>query len=217
MAVEKSGNESIQNMELDAGWLCLDFANTSNWHASEQPIEYLTSYADLVVWGKRTGLLSEAAGQRLLAQAKKRPAAAEAVLKDAIALRDAIYEIFTELSHDHAPDDDDLAVLNRHLAASLAHARLAAQAGGFAWAWEADDDALDRMLWPVARSTADLLTSDQVDRVGQCADDRGCGWLFFDTTRNHSRRWCDMKDCGNRAKAQRHYRRQRAARAFSAA
>jgi predicted RNA-binding Zn ribbon-like protein len=74
------------------------------------------------------------------------------------------------------------------------------------------------MLWPVARSAADLLTSaEELARVGQCADDRGCGWLFFDTSRNHSRRWCAMKDCGNRAKARRHYRRQRKARQAEAA
>ena len=61
------------------------------------------------------------------------------------------------------------------------------------------------MLWPVVQSAVDLMTSPELDRVGQCADDRGCGWLFVDTTKNRSRRWCDMRDCGNRAKARRHY------------
>ena len=65
-----------------------------------------------------------------------------------------------------------------------------------------------RIFWPIAHSAVDLLTSEDIDRVGQCGDDRGCGWLFFDTNRNHSRRWCRMEDCGNRAKAHRHYHRQ---------
>ncbi|NMB90574.1 MAG: hypothetical protein GYA17_19605 [Chloroflexi bacterium] len=67
------------------------------------------------------------------------------------------------------------------------------------------------MLGPVAQSAAELLTSPESDRVRQCAAEDGCGWLFYDTSRNRSRRWCDMGTCGNKAKAQRHYRRMRAA------
>jgi predicted RNA-binding Zn ribbon-like protein len=52
-----------------------------------------------------------------------------------------------------------------------------------------------------------LVTSKEIKRVGECADDRGCGYLFIDTSRNHSRRWCSMEACGNRAKAQRHYQK----------
>jgi predicted RNA-binding Zn ribbon-like protein len=66
---------------------------------------------------------------------------------------------------------------------------------------------LDEMLRPVARSAADWLVSADVDRVRLCADDRGCGYLFVDTSRNRSRRWCSMESCGNRAKARRHYER----------
>jgi predicted RNA-binding Zn ribbon-like protein len=64
------------------------------------------------------------------------------------------------------------------------------------------------MLWPVVRDAADLLTSKELNRVGRCADER-CGWLFVDTSRNRSRRWCSMESCGNRAKARRHYRKSR--------
>jgi predicted RNA-binding Zn ribbon-like protein len=65
-------------------------------------------------------------------------------------------------------------------------------------------------MWPVVHSAAELLTSPHLDRVRQCADDRGCGFLFFDTSRNGSRRWCSMESCGNRAKARRHYQRTKA-------
>jgi predicted RNA-binding Zn ribbon-like protein len=78
---------------------------------------------------------------------------------------------------------------------------------GFNWSWQIDENSFDRMLWPIVREAANLLTSDDINRVGECADDRGCGYLFFDTSRNHSRRWCSMEGCGNRAKAQRHYQR----------
>src|SRR5260221_3971430 len=100
--------------------------------------------------------------------------------------------------------------MNSDLPASLAHSRLVPAAVGYSLHWPAQPDALDRMLWPVAYSAADLLTNPELlSRVGECADDRGCGYLFLDMTKNRSRRWCDMKDCGNRAQAQRHYERKK--------
>ena len=65
---------------------------------------------------------------------------------------------------------------------------------------------MDLFLDPIIKSAADLLVSPELKRVKQCADD-ACGWLFMDKSRNNSRRWCSMKDCGNRAKAHRHYLR----------
>ena len=91
---------------------------------------------------------------------------------------------------------------------SRTHARIVSTKEGFKWDWS-EELALDRMLWFIARSAADLLTSGNLDRVRQCGDEE-CGWLFIDTTKNRSRRWCDMTDCGNRAKARRHYSRLRA-------
>jgi predicted RNA-binding Zn ribbon-like protein len=64
------------------------------------------------------------------------------------------------------------------------------------------------MLAPIVKSAADLLLSDMLDRVKQCEGDP-CGWLFLDTSRNRSRRWCSMEDCGNRAKARRFYQRKK--------
>ncbi len=80
---------------------------------------------------------------------------------------------------------------------------------GFIWDWQDDPEpALDRVLWPIIRSAAQLLIADELSRLKLCdADD--CGWLFVDGSRNRSRRWCDMSDCGNRAKARRYRERQR--------
>jgi predicted RNA-binding Zn ribbon-like protein len=78
---------------------------------------------------------------------------------------------------------------------------------GFAWNWPLGPLSFEQMLWPITRAAMDLLLSKELSQVGQCADDRGCGLLFIDTSRNHSRQWCSMDVCGNRAKAQRHYQR----------
>jgi predicted RNA-binding Zn ribbon-like protein len=194
--------------------LCLEFANTIDWHASDHPEELLKNYADLVEWARRAGVLNDRASRRLLRAAARRPHGAEAALRRARALRDALYNVFVAEMAGRAPAADDLAVFNRALAAAMRRAQLTRTPGGFVWDWRVpfgDADtappALDGMLWPVARAAADLLLSPERAHIGQCADDRGCGALFLDTSKNHTRRWCAMRDCGNRAKARRHYRR----------
>jgi predicted RNA-binding Zn ribbon-like protein len=64
------------------------------------------------------------------------------------------------------------------------------------------------MLWPIVDAAADLLVRGEPERIKTCGS-ATCGWLFLDLSRNRSRRWCDMKDCGNRAKARRHYARRK--------
>jgi predicted RNA-binding Zn ribbon-like protein len=185
--------------------------NTVSNHANSEVGEYLLTYADLLAWAAGVGLLSGPALDRLRANAERHPAAAEAVRQRAVELREAIYRLLLAHAHGGVPAPADLAVLNAALTPALAQARLVPAANGYALDWDlAAGDALDGLLWPVAYSAADLLaTPDQLARVGQCQDDRGCGWLFLDLTKNHSRRWCAMGDCGNRAKAKRHYERKK--------
>jgi predicted RNA-binding Zn ribbon-like protein len=195
--------------KLIGGVPCLDFANTADWHASDSPLERLTTYTGLVYWSWHAGILTPVTAQRLLAKAGKHPREAEAVLDRAVRLREALYRIFRALAHDEAVDEKELSALNAVLGEAMARLRIAEEEGEFTWAWEGMGESLDAMLWPLARSAAELLTSEDRHRLGQCADDRGCGWVFLDLSKNHSRRWCDMDDCGNRAKAMRHYRRER--------
>jgi predicted RNA-binding Zn ribbon-like protein len=202
-------------LTLETGRLCLDFANTAEWHASDHPIEELVHYSDLVTWARTVGLLAEDEAQRLRDAAAHRPDGAAAMLDRAITLREALYRIFSAVAAGGWPHTDDLAVLNAALSEALAHLSLAMRADGFAWEWIGDEEALDQMLWPVARSAADLLTWEELDRVGECADDRGCGWLFIDTSKNHTRQYCGYS-CANRAKAQRHYARSKASRSVDA-
>ena len=199
--------------KLVGGVLCLDFANTRAGRDTDTPTEYLQDYADLVAWAEQVGLVDD--GELLLAVARQRPADAEAVLTRALALREAIYGIFSHVAAGKPAPPADLDTLNLAVADALSRARVVAQPEGFSWGWAAEPDDLDRMLWPVARSAAELLTSDALSRVRECAGD-GCGWLFLDTSRNRSRRWCDMRDCGNRAKVRRHYQRRRQERASTA-
>ncbi len=136
--------------------------------------------------------------------------AAETVRKHAIVLREAIHRSFTALAHRRKPNPDDLATLNETLASALAHARVMPAKTGFQWSWDESKPGLDRMLWPIARSAAELLTAAELARVKQCGG-WDCGWLFLDLSKNNSRRWCEMEVCGSRAKARAYYARKRAA------
>lgn len=187
--------------------LCLDFANTAQWHASEKPQENLKSYDDLVEWSRNEGLLSAADAQKLKKKATNDQIASAKALKQAIELREAIYRILSLVAANKLPKKRDLAILNRNLAKAMGHSRIIPAQSGYIWDINGDKEELDWMLKPIVRSTAELLTSDELDRVKICADDRGCGWIFLDRSKNRSRRWCDMKDCGNRAKARRFYER----------
>ena len=202
--------QHLDGSNLKAGRWCLEFANTADWHASGRPQELLTSYSELVAWSQRVGILTGPQAERLLQTAARHPQAATAALEQAITLREAIYHIFSAAAHASPPAPADLDTVNTALAQAMALSKLVPSHGTFAWSWS-DEDALDRMLWLVVWSAANLLTSEELRRVGQCADERGCGWLFLDKSRNRSRRWCDMKDCGNRAKAQRFYWRHHSA------
>jgi predicted RNA-binding Zn ribbon-like protein len=193
--------------DLDTQVLCLDFANTLDWHASEHPIEGLLRYSDLVDFGMEAGLLTPDEAGQLKEKAAGQPGEADQWLAEAITLREAIYRIFMAVAWRQAIAQPDLDILTRFWRQAAQSRRMASQGQEIGWEWEYRPDDLGRMLWPVVRSAVDLLESKQLDRVGQCEDDRGCGWLFLDTSRNRSRRWCSMESCGNRAKANRHYTR----------
>jgi predicted RNA-binding Zn ribbon-like protein len=160
-----------------------------------------TSFTDLVEWSARAGVLSDKEARQLLRAANGQPKNAETVLKRAVKLREAIYRIFLMKLSGRRADEADLRTVNEELGAAKDHERLLPKADGFALGW-IDNDSLDRMLWPVARSAAEVLTSDELNRVRQCGGEN-CGWLFLDTSRNRSRQWCDMRDCGNLAKVRR--------------
>ncbi len=194
--------------EWIGGRTCLDFANTVTWRGSERPNERLGSYGDLLEWAGASDILDETAVRRLRRVARAAPAAAESALQSARALREAIHEVFLARAESRPAAAGAPATLNRFLGQALGRLRLQVEGDGCSWTFTEAGDELDRMLWPVAWSAASLLTSDDIGLVRHCAAER-CGWLFVDRSRNRSRRWCNMKACGNSAKARRHYARTR--------
>ena len=190
--------------------LCLDFANTIEDPKSAAPEDFLRSYADLVHWGRHVGLLSEGQGETLLAEAKHRPDEAAATFSAGLALRAVIQDVFLAVAREDSPAERNLETLQTFYGASLAHAKLTPEEHGFDWVWRDERD-LGRVLWPVARSAVDVLLEGDPARIKECEGADGCGWLFYDTSKNVSRRWCSMEGCGTRSKMRRYYARRRAA------
>jgi predicted RNA-binding Zn ribbon-like protein len=152
------------------------------------------------------GLLEPRDAIALNAEATRQPREAARVLERARTLREAIYRIFSAHARGSAPRQDDVEELNRTLAEGGRMRGVQQVASGWVWTWARNDEALAWPLWPVAQSAAELLTEADPERIKECGSEN-CNWLFYDVSKNRSRRWCEMSDCGNRAKQRRHRHR----------
>ncbi|HEV2139437.1 MAG TPA: CGNR zinc finger domain-containing protein [Nitrososphaerales archaeon] len=200
----ESGRDLSRETNLE---LCLDFANTIDWRTSNHPENRLRTYSDLLKWSQRHDLVNAQTARYLARQADELRNRAEEVVEDANQLREAIFRLFSATAHEKKPEQKDTEILNHHLARSLSKTKLSVDGGSFVWGWE-DGQSLDMVLWPVARSAANLLTSDKLSRVKECAnEEEGCGSLFLDCSVNKCRRWCSMDSCGNRMKFKKYYDR----------
>lgn len=185
--------------EFIGGALALDFANTVGGSRTAPTHDHLTRYADVVRFVQQSGAISDEYAEALLKQARIRPDEALQVLTRALRLRDAIWALFPH----RTSSERDVVVVSDEAARGARYLRLGSKHGEIAWTFAFDEVTLDAALAPIARSAAELLTSSELlHNVRECESDT-CSWLFLDRTRNHSRRWCDMGDCGNRAKSRR--------------
>lgn len=191
------------SFELSGGSLCLDFANTWPDRGREES-DQLQSLAHLTAFARQAGLVDEAWEEILVRRVREDPASARAALARAREAREAIFRLCSDSAAGRPARPGDLRIFNRALGEALGHLRLEPAEGGFRWGWEGTSP--DAPLWPILRSAADLLASEDRGRIRECAGSQ-CTWLFLDRSRAGTRRWCSMSSCGNRAKARRHYHR----------
>jgi predicted RNA-binding Zn ribbon-like protein len=196
--------------QLVGGALCLDFCNTVGGKREGIAHENLHTYEDLVRWCEQAGITNSEQGRLLKKKAIEDPVQATKVLTRALRLREAIYVIFYAVLNGNLPPTREIGLLNAELGLTLGRLRVQGQKdGSFQWIWSGANLMLDYPLGPVAYSAANLLVSGhECEQLRQCGGEN-CGWLFIDSSKNHSRRWCDMRDCGNRAKVRRHRQKQR--------
>jgi predicted RNA-binding Zn ribbon-like protein len=179
--------------------LCLALANTRNWRHAAAPVERLESFGDLASFARSQRILADSAAARLMAHAQRHSRAAQAELVATIALREAIFRTFCARAAVTSSPDGDRALITGTFNAAVAGLALDLRDGTLV-PRERVAQRLDAVRLQCAVSAVALLTSPHVDKVKMCADDRGCGWLFLDLTRNSSRRFCFSNECGNRAR-----------------
>ena len=179
----------------------LAFINTLSARPTKAPVERLGSYEDLVSWAREQHLVSAAAADRLVAESRKHPQHALAVLSRARDFREALNGLAEAIDAGRQPHADVLHTISQCLANAYANGRLVPHEGTLQWIASAEDD-LDRVVWEIGRAAGRLVVSDRLGRLRACAA-ADCGWWFADETKNRSRRWCDMKTCGNREKIKR--------------
>jgi len=193
---------------LIAGALSLDFINTLDDRFSDEPQELLNRYLDLARFGEDAGILSETQLEPLLLRCVHSPARAKRALERAIQMREAMHAVFWAVVQKKPVPKAELMILNSYVQEAARHMSLVETNGRFAWRFDDVGNEFDAPLWPIARSAAELLASDQLQFVRACAS-KTCAWLFLDASKNHRRRWCDMTKCGNRAKVNSFYKRRK--------
>ncbi len=183
-----------RELPIVAGHLALDFANTVDDPLGPARHDHIATYPDLLHWSVRAGALTaeQAGGLR----------GSAAAVRKAHALRDVLNDVFVAVATGTPPE---WAALRPFVADAVANSALAPT---HELTWPAAT-ARHAMLWPVAYAAERLLTSPDSHRVKQCA---GCPWVFLDHSRNGSRRWCAMNDCGTHAKIRKYVAKRAAAR-----
>lgn len=213
-------NINTNGFKFIGGDVSLDFVNTAGGRISNPnkksgrdyydafPSDKLENYADLVAWSLKAGLFEEKEAEKLLQVSEDNSQAANTVFKRALNLRESVYRLFKSVIEGWQPEAEDLQKLNQELSLARRHQKLSAAENGFVFEWMDRSESLDRMLWQISESAAELLVNGDLTRIRRCANDV-CNWLFLDTSRNRTRQWCVMKDCGNAAKVRRFRAKQR--------
>jgi predicted RNA-binding Zn ribbon-like protein len=215
-------SKTISDLALVGGHRALDLVNTvSPRAAAGERHDYLLTPADLLTWSLRTELVDAESAAEVEAAWSASPAAGRRALTAACEIREALYEVLSarrgEQASSPATARDQLDHISLAWTSTLTRARLTpADDGPGVARWLLDSPPALLVADRVAQDAIDLLCGVDVQRLGRCpVEAGGCGWLFLDHSRNRSRRWCTMEDCGSEAKSRRLTERRRRSRATS--
>jgi predicted RNA-binding Zn ribbon-like protein len=193
--------------QLVGGHPALDFANTLDFrYDPKRFIDLLSSYERLLAFFRQTAIITASQERKLLANTSE--SEARRALRRAIKVRETVYFLFLSLLSGRRAQNAHLQALNRFLEDARVPATVAWEKRSLVRTYRDLAGTAGGPLWAVIDAAANLLTSPEGLRIRECSE-KTCRWLFLDQSKNHSRRWCDMKVCGNRAKARRFYARLR--------
>jgi len=187
--------------QLVAGHPVLDLVNTLDWRFRDNGAEeLLSSYDDLLRFAAQSGLLTSKQIRGIVRNSSESEAAD--ALVSCRELREAAAEIFYAAVDDRTPAASQIKIVERCFKEAHERQRLAWSGTRLVWEWPGSECGADLPVWMLAVSAARLMLSDDMRLIRAC-EKPDCRWLFVDTSKNHTRRWCDMKICGNRMKARR--------------
>ncbi len=195
-----SNRPNVYRLSRVAGALSLDFANTLVPRSGHRPFEVLVDARSVIEWGAHAELYSQA-HVSTLASRLRRGGREASFYAEALGLREVVFRIFSAVATGRRLAPRDIRTLENAFKEALDHAQLADENDRYVWrtassgAWIVVD--------AVARDAIELLTSTRLKRVKLCATVDDCGWLFLDTSRSNTRRWCSMDVCGTKAKIDR--------------
>lgn len=195
----------IDQVRLDGGRPCLNFINTVHRRPVEPGDEYLHTLDDFLDWLVHAGILPPGDRSRLGRGGDDSGELLERVLD----LRERLHRVFGPVARGGTPAARDMASLSAIVSRARGRQVLEWANGNAQWRTPVPQAPDISLTDPLVIDTAELLTTGRLDRVRECDPSEGCGWLFEDTSRNGSRRWCSMDTCGSAAKARAWYHRQR--------
>jgi predicted RNA-binding Zn ribbon-like protein len=190
--------------QLFAGHPALELVNTLDLRFSTEPNDLLPAYADLLRLVTQLRLLTPEQARKLGRSVGARDA--QRVLLSTRELREALASLLYGRIDGGKIQASQVEKLEKHFHAAGLHRRLSLANGQLVWNWSGMEQRAEIPLWRRAEAASDLLVSGDAEGIKDCGDPT-CRWLFLDTSKNHTRRWCDMKTCGNRMKARRHQAR----------
>jgi predicted RNA-binding Zn ribbon-like protein len=201
----------MQPLKLDAGnyggtykligeEICFDFVNTISWPETEREHDWLHSAENFIKWASSTGIINKRQALKMQSQSN---AALNQQMKEVFSIRKELYLILTAFAFEKKTDASVIRKLDIlfHKIVKTRHI----DTGNCEWVWD-EPATLPEVLNPVIWNAVYVITELDHSRIKHCDT---CNWLFYDKTKNKSRRWCDMDDCGSRDKALRYYHRKK--------
>jgi predicted RNA-binding Zn ribbon-like protein len=212
---------SVEELSLVGGHPALDLVNTMEPRAllpGCRQHDHLVDASALLTWATRAGLVSQAEAEGVAGVWAGDAAASQRVLHAVREVREALYAVLLAATGMLPPD-----ALSAQTGLERLHLRWVAAMGRSMLVTAADGPTAARLSVGTApallvtdraaHAAVELLRTVDPARLRACpADAGGCGWMFADRSRNRSRRWCQMADCGTQVKAKRLTERRRAAR-----
>ena len=186
------------------GTLCFDFSNTISYRNRPHPHEWLDTIENLVTWSQIVKVLDPSDARLLLedlSQDKKQACAKIIFLRE---LREVVFRLFSSIVDNEHPLKTDLNFLNNLAQERIGWREIKFEDGVFNFSHNKELSCFERVVHSIYSSTIHALTQLDMKRIKKCSS---CDWLFYDSSKNLSRKWCVMEDCGNRDKVNRFNKR----------